>query len=464
MRIEHLILKTLIENEEYVRKVIPFIKSEYFTDQSERALFNTVAEYIEKYNSPPSMEAIVIEIDNGNYEEAHFSDIMETMDDISSTSDSELPWLLDQTEKFCQERAIHNGLMESIAIMDSKDGSKDKGSIPDILRDALSVSFDSHVGHDFIDDAEKRYDFYNQKLNHIPFDIDLLNKITDGGFTNKTLNVLMSGTSGGKSLAMCHMAANNLSDGRNVLYITLEMAEEKIAKRIDANLFDIAIADIDGMVRGSYLRKVDQFASKTNGKLIVKEYPPTSAGANHFRHLLNELKLKRNFFPDIIYIDYLNLCVSSRFKNNSNMGPYQYVKAISEELRGLAIEYDFPVVSATQTNRGGYGNTDVGLEDVSESFGLPMTADIMMAVINNDEFKAEGKLLFKQLKNRDGDTTYHNSFFVGVDYSRMRLYDLDDQEQEQSTNEDRPIMDDTTFGKADFDRKKKRGFDFDKFK
>lgn len=301
-----------------------------------------------------------------------------------------------------------------------------------------------------------------QKLDHMIPIVDL--QIGHPNHRYYANGISSHNTSGGKSLAMCHMAANNLSDGRNVLYITLEMAEEKIAKRIDANLFDIAIADIDGMVRGSYLRKVDQFASKTNGKLIVKEYPPTSAGANHFRHLLNELKLKRNFFPDIIYIDYLNLCVSSRFKNNSNMGPYQYVKAISEELRGLAIEYDFPVVSATQTNRGGYGNTDVGLEDVSESFGLPMTADIMMAVINNDEFKAEGKLLFKQLKNRDGDTTYHNSFFVGVDYSRMRLYDLDDQEQEQSTNEDRPIMDDTTFGKADFDRKKKRGFDFDKFK
>ena len=462
MRLEHLILKNLTTNEEYVRKVFPFLEPKYFHEYSERKLFEKIADYVEKYNVPPSKEALYIEVDNDDsIQENQFTEVIDTLNQIEDMSDKDMKWLVDKTEEFCQEKAVYNAIMDSIAIFEGEDKKHDKGAIPEILSQALGTSFDKNIGHDLVSDAEKRYDYYHQKVNHIPFDIDILNKITGGGLTNKTLTVLMSGTAGGKSLTMGHMAANNLLDGYNVLYITLEMAEEKIAKRIDANLLDIAIGDIDKISRDKYINRVDGLKAKTRGKLIIKEYPPASAGANHFRHLLNELRVKKNFAPDIIYIDYLNLCVSSRFRNAANVNSYQYIKAIAEELRGLGVEFDLPVVSATQTNRTGFGSTDVGLEDTSESFGLPMTVDLMIAIVNNDEFKAEGKLLFIQLKNRDGDTTYYNKFFVGIDYSKMRLYNMSNDDPEM---EDRPVMDNSSFGEADMNRGKKGNFNFNDFK
>lgn len=463
MRLEHLILKNLTDNEEYVRKAFPFLQADYFHEYSEKLLFEKISEYIHKYNSPPSSQALFIDIDNDSkIEENQFTEVINTLNEVKEASDRDMKWLLDKTEAFCQEKAIYNGIMNSIAIINGEDKVHDKKAIPKILSDALATSFDRNIGHDFIDDAEARYEYYHQKINHIPFDIDILNKITDGGVTDKTLTVFLSGTSGGKSLTMCHMASNNLMDGRNVLYITLEMAEEKIAKRIDANVLDIAIGSIDNVPRETYMSKIDKMHEKTRGRLIVKEYPPASAGANNFRHLLNELQIKKGFVPDIIYIDYLNLCVSSRFRNGSNVNSYEYVKSIAEELRGLGVEFSIPICTATQTNRSGFGNMDVGLESTSESAGTPMTADLMIAIINNDEFKAEGKLLFKQLKNRDGDTTYYNKFFVGVDYAKMRLYNIDNSDLENN-EDDRPVMDRSTFGEQDFERTRGK-FDFNKFK
>jgi archaellum biogenesis ATPase FlaH len=355
-------------------------------------------------------------------------------------------WLIDSTEKWCQEKAIYNAIMDSIQILDGTDGKNDKGAIPELLSDALSVSFDPNIGHDYMDDSDSRYDFYHRVEERVPFDLEYMNKITKGGIPKKSLNIILAGTGVGKSLAMCHMASANLLDGKNVLYITMEMAEEKIAERIDANLLNVTLDDLSALSKDMYDKKIERVRGKTSGKLIVKEYPTASAGSGHFRHLLNELKLKKHFVPDIIYIDYLNICTSSRIKGGAQVNSYTLVKAIAEELRGLAVEFNVPVVSATQTTRSGYSNSDVGLEDTSESFGLPATADFMVALISSEELEDLGQIMVKQLKNRYGDPNTYKRFVVGVDRAKMRLFDVEQTAQEDIGYDDKPIFDNSGFG------------------
>ena len=454
MNLEKKILKHLIYDEEYTRKVLPFIKNEYFSDQSEKVLFEQIQFYVTKYNSMPSREALEIEIDNrANLTEDQHKTTLSLIKEISTeeiTNDRE--WLIDETETFCQEKAIYNGIMRSIQILDNKNTKEtlDKGSIPTILADALSVSFDHHVGHDFLDDAENRFDFYHKVEKRIPFDLDYLNRITKGGLPEKSLNIVLAGTGVGKSLFMCHCAAANLSIGKNVLYITLEMAEERIAERIDANLMNVEVDRLTGLPKETYLKKVEHIREKTTGKLIIKEYPTASASVNHFKHLLNELKLKRQFIPDIIYIDYLNICSSSRIKHGANVNSYTYVKAIAEELRGLAVEFRLPVVSATQTTRSGYASSDVDLTDTSESFGLPATADLMFALISTEDLEDLNQIMVKQLKNRYNDPTTNKRFVIGVDRAKMKLYDVEQTAQDgllDSGQEDEPVFDKSDFGK-----------------
>jgi len=465
MNLEKKILKHLIHDEEYTRKVLPFIKSEYFSDQSEKTLFDQIQQYVTKYNSMPSKEALEIEIDNKvNLSDEQHKNAISLIKEISSeeiTKDTE--WLIDETETFCQEKAIYNGIMRSIQILDNKNTKEtlDKGSIPTILADALSVSFDHHVGHDFLDDAETRYDFYHRVEKRIPFDLDYLNRITKGGLPEKSLNIVLAGTGVGKSLFMCHCAAANLSIGKNVLYITLEMAEERIAERIDANLMNIEVDRLTGLPKEAYLKKVERLREKTTGKLIIKEYPTASANVNHFKHLLNELKLKRQFLPDIIYVDYLNICSSSRMKMGNSVNSYTYIKAIAEELRGLAVEFRLPIVSATQTTRGGYSNSDVDLTDTSESFGLPATADLMFALISTEELEDLNQIMVKQLKNRYNDPTTNKRFVIGVDRAKMKLYDVEQVAQDgllDSGQTDEPIFDKSEFGKRDKKSHKYDGF------
>jgi replicative DNA helicase len=449
MSIERVILSNLLHNDEYARKVIPFLKTEYFQDYSERVVFDLVDDYVKKYNSFPSIEALAIDLSNKDgLNEETFKNGKDVIASLEPT-DSKLDWLLDQTEKFCQDKALYLGIMKSIKIMDEKNGSISKGSIPQILTDALAVSFDAHIGHDFIADADERYEFYHRKEKRVPFDLDYFNVITNGGLPNKTLNIALAGTGVGKSLFMCHCAAANLSRGDNVLYITLEMAEERIAERIDANLLDIDIQTLELIPKQTYDAKMEKLKTKVTGKLIIKEYPTACAGSANFRHLLNELKIKKNFEPDIIYIDYLNICLSSRIKHGSNVNSYTLVKAIAEELRGLAVEYDVPIVSATQTTRSGYSNSDVGLEDTSESFGLPATADFMFALISSEELESLNQIMVKQLKNRYSDPGTNRRFIVGVDRSKMRLYDV---EQSAQNITDGPVMDRTKFGEEDYER------------
>jgi replicative DNA helicase len=463
MNIERTILSNLLFNDEYGRKVIPFLKSEYFQDYSERVVFDLVDDYVKKYNDFPSVEALAIDLSNKDgLNEETFKISREVITTLQST-DSKLDWLLDQTERFCQDKAIYLGLMKSIKILDEKNGSISKGSIPQILTDALAVSFDTHIGHDFIDDADERYEFYHRKEKRVPFDLDYFNTITNGGLPNKTLNIALAGTGVGKSLFMCHCAAANLTRGNNVLYITLEMAEERIAERIDANLLDIAVDELEMIPKQSYDTKIEKLKSKITGKLIIKEYPTACAGSANFRHLLNELKIKKNFIPDIIYIDYLNICLSSRIKHGSNVNSYTLVKAIAEELRGLAVEHNVPIVSATQTTRSGYSNSDVGLEDTSESFGLPATADFMFALISSEELESLNQIMVKQLKNRYSDPGSNRRFIVGIDRSKMRLYDVDQSAQEGLVD-DRPVMDKGKFMEEENERHKPRGrFDRSKF-
>lgn len=449
MSIERVILSNLLHNDEYARKVIPFLKSDYFQDYSERVVFDLVDDYVKKYNSFPSIEALAIDLSNKDgLNDETFKNGKDVIASLEPT-DSKLDWLLDQTEKFCQDKALYLGIMKSIKIMDEKNGSISKGSIPQILTDALAVSFDAHIGHDFIADADERYEFYHRKEKRVPFDLDYFNVITNGGLPNKTLNIALAGTGVGKSLFMCHCAAANLSRGDNVLYITLEMAEERIAERIDANLLDIDIQTLELIPKQTYDAKMEKLKTKVTGKLIIKEYPTACAGSANFRHLLNELKIKKNFEPDIIYIDYLNICLSSRIKHGSNVNSYTLVKAIAEELRGLAVEYDVPIVSATQTTRSGYSNSDVGLEDTSESFGLPATADFMFALISSEELESLNQIMVKQLKNRYSDPGTNRRFIVGVDRSKMRLYDV---EQSAQNITDGPVMDRTKFGEEDYER------------
>ena len=428
--IEQTVIKNILTNEPYMRKVLPFIKPDYFQGVY-RQLFNTVGKHVAKYNKLPTVESLKIEIDaSDKYNDEQYAHAMEILPHLFDVEKVDDKWLEDTTEKWCQDRAIHNAIMEGISIIEGKHKSLTKNALPDLLSKALGVSFDTNIGHDYIENAEQRYDFYHEQEERIPFDLDYFNRITKGGLPNKTLNIALAGTGVGKSLFMCHVAGAALSQGYNVLYITMEMAEERIAERIDANLLNIPMDQLQHVSKPLLTSKVDELASKTNGKLIIKEYPTGSAHTGHFRALLNELKLKRNFVPEMIFIDYLNICASSRMKGmGGSINSYTYIKAIAEELRGLAVEFDVPIVSATQTTRSGYTSSDPGLEDTSESFGLPATADLMFALISSEELEALGQIMVKQLKNRYNDPNYKKRFVLGIDRSRMRLYDVENAEE-----------------------------------
>ena len=453
MRIETTIQGNLLLNEEYTRKVLPFLKNDYFTSNAEKTIHETIGDFVTKYNALPTKEALSIELQEVKINEEEFKETMELLDDISKDTEeyADLGWLLDSTEKFCQDKAIYNAVVESIGILDNQKSSQDKGLIPEILSDALSVSFDPHVGHDYLDDSDDRFEFYHRVEEKIPFDLEYFNKITKGGLPQKSLNICLAGTGVGKSLFMCHVASACLSQNQNGLYITLEMAEEKIAERIDANMLDIAVDDLHALSKDMYDRKIENLRKTTKGKLIVKEYPTASANVNHFRALLNELNLKRSFVPDIIFVDYLNICTSSRIRPGANVNSYTYIKSIAEELRGLAVENKIPIVSATQTTRSGYSNTDVGLEDTSESFGLPATADLMFAIISTEQMEELGQIMVKQLKNRYNDPTVNRKFIVGIDRAKMRLFDVDQAAQDELVDsgqeDDTPSFDVATNGK-----------------
>ena len=423
-RIERIILRNLFYNEDFTRKVLPFIKSDFFTSHSEATLFGEINEFVLKYKNLPTKETILVELNKRkDLKEDELTEIKTIVNKLDK-QEVELQWLLDTTEKFCKDRAVHNAVLSGIQILDGKDKKQNPEAIPQILSEALAVSFDNHVGHDYVEDAESRFDFYHKREKRFKFDLNYFNRITKGGVPSKTLNIALAGTGVGKSLFMCHAASNWLQDGKNVLYITLEMAEERIAERVDANLMDVTIDDLHVMPRDMYESKMSKLQNKTVGKLIIKEYPTASAHSGHFRALLNELSLKKTFKPDVVFIDYLNICASSRFKGG-NISSYFYIKAIAEELRGLAVEFDMPIFSATQTTRSGFTSTDIGLEDTAESFGLPATADFMFALISNDELDQLGQLKVKQLKNRFGDPSMNRSFIIGVDRSKMRLFDVE---------------------------------------
>jgi len=444
VRIEQTILSNLIYDESYARRVLPFLKDDYFQDQTEKILFSEIDNFIDKYNGIPTKETLLIELNKKeNIPEQIFKNLIEYVEQITFEK-KDSTWLIDNTEQFCQERAVYNAIMESISIIEGRSQNKEKGGIPTILADALGVSFDDHIGHDFLLDAEERFEFYNKKEDRIPFDLDYFNTITKGGLPRKTLNVFIAGTGVGKTLAMCHMAAANMLNGQNVLYITLEMAEERIAERVDSNLLNIPVNELEGFPKKIYDDKINKLRKKTSGKLIVKEFPTATVGSNHFRHLLNELSLKKNFQPDIVYIDYINLCTSSRLKYGSNVNSYSYIKAVAEELRGLAVEKNIPIVSATQLNRTGFTNSDPGLEDTSESFALPATVDFMCALISTEEMEQLGQIMIKQLKNRYGDPTQNRRFVVGVDRAKMRLYNVE-QSAQSDIVDDRPVMDKSEF-------------------
>jgi replicative DNA helicase len=429
-RIENLILRSLSHSEGFSRKVIPFIKPEYFHDNAERVLFEEIVQYIVKYNSNVTVQALSIEVeqrtDMSDSDIKTIRTILEDFDAVTGTDE----WMIDSTEKWCKKQAIYNALMESVSIANGDSQTKAEDAIPSILSEALGVSFDSNVGHDYIENAEDRWEYYHQKEDKIPFDIDLLNAITKGGLPNKTLNIALAGTGVGKSLFMCHVAASSLMQGKNVLYITAEMAEEKIAERIDSNLLNVNIKDLSELPKQMFEKKIDAVSKKTQGSLVIKEYPTASAHSGHFKSLLNELKLKKNFTPDIIFIDYLNICASSRIRAGANANSYTLVKSIAEEIRGLAVEFNVPIVSATQTTRSGYGNSDVGITDTSESFGLPATADLMIALISTEELEGLNQIMVKQLKNRYNDPTLHKRFVVGIDRAKMRLYDCEQAAQD----------------------------------
>ena len=442
---ELVILRHLLNDEDFARRTLPYLKSEYFHDRLEKTVYQEIDKFINKYNSLPTKEALTLEMDSrDDLSDEEFSSSSSLISSLDG-EDVDKQWLTDTTEKWCQEKAIYNAIMNSIAILDGNDKKNDKGTIPELLSDALGVSFDPNIGHDFLENSNERYDFYHRVEERVPFDLEYLNKITKGGLPKKSLNIILAGTGVGKSLAMCHMASANLLDGKNVLYITMEMAEEKIAQRIDANLLNVTLDDLEVLSKDMYDKKIERVRGKTSGKLIVKEYPTASAGSGHFRHLLNELRLKRSFVPDIIYVDYLNICTSSRIKSGAQVNSYTLVKAIAEELRGLSVEFNIPLVSATQTTRSGYSNSDVGLEDTSESFGLPATADFMVALISSEELEDLGQIMVKQLKNRYGDPNMYKRFVVGVDRAKMRLFDCEQTAQEDIID-DGPIFDKSDFG------------------
>ncbi len=442
IRIEQTILRKMLTDDAYMRKVLPFIKAEYF-EGTYRILFKEYCKFVTKYNTLPTKEAFLVELnEHSQLSNDQFSAAVDIAQNLFEGDPVDEKWLIDNTEKWCQDRAIYNAVMESISIIDGKHEKLTKNALPDLLQTALGVAFDTNVGHDYIENVEERYDFYHTKEDRIAFDLDYFNKITKDGVPNKTLNIALAGTGVGKSLFMCHAAASVLTQGRNVLYITLEMAEERIAERIDANLLNVPIDQLENLSKDMFTTKVADLARKTTGKLIIKEYPTGAAHSNHFRALLNELKLKKQFEPDIIFIDYLNICASSRMKGMGGaINSYNYIKAIAEELRGLAVEYNLPIFSATQTTRSGYSNSDVGLEDTSESFGLPATADLMFALISTEELDREGQIMVKQLKNRYNDPTMHKRFVVGIDRAKMRLFDV--EESQQTLTDDTPVFDKT---------------------
>ena len=427
--VEIVILQNLVYNEEYSRKVTPFLREEYFHDRIEKLIFNLIRDYILKYKNLPSKEALNIALEkNTILNENEYKDAITTIESLIS-NDANPDWLIKETENFCKDKAVYNAIMESIHIIDGKSQDKTDTSIPHILSDALAVSFDAHIGHDYIEDADERYKFYHQKEKRIPFDLEFLNDITSGGTPSKTLNIVMAGTGVGKSAFLCHHAANCLIQSLNVLYITCEMAEERIAERIDANLMDITMDELKELPEMVYAKKISKIQNKNNGKLIVKEYPTATASTSHFRHLLDELNIKKNFKPDIIFVDYLNICASSRMKMGSSINSYTYIKAIAEELRGLAVERNVPIWSATQVNRTGFTSSDFGLEDTSESFGLPATADFMLALIGTEELDELNQIMVKQLKNRYNDAVSNRKFVIGINRAKMKLFDLEDNAQ-----------------------------------
>lgn len=453
INLEQTVLRNLLTNDEYMRKVLPFISPDYF-DGVYKGLFKEVTKFVAKYNKLPSLESFKIEIDENNaMGDDNYRIALDLLPNIFTAEPENLEWLIERTEKWCQDRAVYNAVMESINIIDGKHATLQKNGIPEILSKALGVTFDTNIGHDYLADVDRRYEFYHEQEERIPFDLDYFNQITKGGLPNKTLNIALAGTGVGKSLFMCHMAASGLSQGHNVLYITMEMAEERIAERIDANLLNVPIDQLENLSKTMFTDKVQQIQAKTQGKLIIKEYPTGQANTSHFRALLNEMKLKKNFVPEIIFVDYLNICSSARMKGMGGaINSYSYIKSIAEELRGLAVEFNVPIMSATQTTRSGYSNDDVGLEDTSESFGLPATADLMFALISNDELNNLGKIMVKQLKNRYNDPTRHNRFTVKIDRSKMRLSDDDDEEMIPSHDpdkgwDDKPIFDNSSSGK-----------------
>ena len=442
MNLQTTILRNLINNEDYTRKVIPFLKKEYF-EGTYKTVFNEIIQFVTKYNKLPNGEALSIELDNANLSDQNYVEAVEVVKAISSKEETDLDWLIDHTEKWCQDRAIHIAIMKSINILDGKDQQLTKNALPELLSEALSVGFDTNIGHDYLADVDRRFEFYHKQEDRIPFDLDYFNQITKGGLPNKTLNIALAGTGVGKSLFMCHVAGSVLSQGKNALYITMEMAEERIAERIDANLMNTPIDQIPNMSKEMFSNKITNLSDKYNGKLVIKEYPTGSAHVGHFRALLKELKLKKNFSPDIIFIDYLNICASSRMKGMGGaINSYSYIKAIAEEIRGLAVEFNVPIVSATQTTRTGYSSSDVGLEDTSESFGLPATADLMFALISTEELEGLGQILVKQLKNRYNDPSSNKRFIVGVDRSKMRLFDVEQSAQNiTDSGQDTPVAD-----------------------
>ncbi len=456
---QNMILRSFFTNEEYMRRVVPFMDPAYF-DGVGKQLFKEFAVYVARYNGVPSQESFRISLQESdqNFSEESFRHAMDILPDLfTADTATDIDWLLNQTEKWCQDKALYNAVMESISIIDGKHEHLSKNALPDILTKALGVSFDTNVGHDYLENVEERYEFYHRVEERLPFDLDYLNKITKGGLPNKSLNIILAGTGVGKSLFMCHCAAAALSQGKNVLYITMEMAEERIAERIDANLLDTSLDQIGSLSKDMFMSKVDKIAQKTQGKLVIKEYPTSQAHAGHFRALMNELKLKKKFTPDIVFIDYLNICGSSRIKTvGGSVNSYTFIKSIAEELRGLAVEFNLPIMSATQTTRSGYGSSDPGLEDTSESFGLPATADLMLALVSNDELQALNQILVKQLKNRYSDPNQHKRFVIGVNRSKMKLYDVEDAEHDlindvtagkKVPDQDVPLFDLTSSGK-----------------
>lgn len=434
MRVERLIFENLIFNEEYSRKTFPFIKAEYFSESHDKLLFTLIGDFVDKYSVFPTKEALLVELKNTpNVSERDYTGCSNAIEELSNTHTNTLEWLVDTTETFCKDKAITNALLKAIHINDDTSGSESRGAIPQILTDALAVSFDTAIGHDFFEDADTRFEGYLSSVNRIPFDIDILNQATGGGLPCKTLNVLMASTGVGKSLAMCHFAGGHLAMGKDVLYITLELSESEVSKRIEANLLDTQMNSLEYMDRKIRRRRLEKLKA-SSGRLIVKEYPTSSAGSNHFRHLLNELRIKKNFTPDVIYVDYINICASSRIKLNNAGSTYNYVKAIAEEVRGLAVEFDVPIVTATQTNRSGYQNLDVDLSNTAESFGLPATADWMVALISDKELAASQQIMFKQLKSRYGSIDKTDRFFVGIDKEKMKLYEVESHAQDTLNN------------------------------